>query len=67
MWDQTSNSSNLVSRAEAIKQTFAKAKELGYKDTFKVRYDGHDVVTPNDLPEQVDMTLVTIASVLNQA
>lgn len=62
-WD----SNTLISREAAITAIKEKAKAEGYNKTFKVSYDGRQVESPTDLPEQVDMSKVQISSVLNNA
>ena len=56
-----------LTREQAIAAIKEKAKAQGYNKTFKVAYDGRQVEEPNDLPESVDMSKVTISSVLNNA
>jgi hypothetical protein len=56
-----------ITRAAAIEAIKAKAVEQGYKGSFKVHYDGTLVDSPATLPDMVDMSKVTISSVLNQA
>ena len=62
MWDSTT----LINRSEAIAKIMADAKAKGYQ-SFKVMYDGQEIVTPSSLPEQVDMSKVSIANKLNNA
>jgi hypothetical protein len=64
-WEVTN--SNTVSRDEAIKKIEEMAKSDGYKGGFKVSYDGEQIVRKADLPDQVDMSLVRISSLLNNA
>lgn len=63
----TADSNSLVSRDEAKKQIIAMAKDEGYNGAFKVFYDGAMIADPNTLPEQVDMSKVTVSEVLDQA
>jgi hypothetical protein len=64
-WDTSAN--NTISRAEAQVEIVAKAQNEGINGAFKVFYDGELVVTPSDLPEQVDMNKVRVSAVLDQA
>jgi len=66
-WDANTPVVVTVSRTEAITQIKAKAVAQGYTGGFKVTYDGKEIDTPNDLPVDVDMTKVCIASKLNNA
>jgi hypothetical protein len=61
------NSQETKTRAEAVIAIEAKIKELGYTGGAKVMYDGREMTKPSDLPEQVSMDLITIASKLNNA
>lgn len=61
------NDPNLVSRADSQAKIVAKAKEAGIKGAFKVYYDGRSVASPSDLPETVDMRLVKVSEVYDQA
>lgn len=63
------NGGQTVSKQEAATRIQAMAREQGYAAgaTIKVFYDGRQIVTPADLPEQVDLSKVTISNVLNNA
>ncbi len=63
MWE-TNN--NLLAQADAIVKIKAMGTEAGYA-TYKVYYDGKVIATPSDLPESVDMTLVSIGQMADQA
>ena len=65
-WDATSNVST-ITKAEAIAKIKVDARAAGYTGGFKVMYDGAEVVTPDDLPSDVDYSLIKIASKLNNA
>lgn len=62
-WDETSGE---TPREEAIKQTKVIAKDKGLK-TFKVFYDGTQVVDPSDLPDTVDMAKIQVSAIMDQA
>lgn len=61
------NSTETKTRAEAVIAIEAKIKEQGYTGGAKVLYDGREMTKPSDLPEQVNMGLIEIASKLNNA
>ena len=65
VWE-TSNTGT-VSRNEAKRAIVDLAKEDGIKGAFKVFYNDVLMTTPDDLPTQVDMALVRISAVLDQA
>ena len=60
-------SSNTISREEAKSRIITMATEQGIKGAFKVFYDNALMTTPDDLPEQVDMSKVRVSAVLDQA
>jgi hypothetical protein len=64
-WDASSTLT--VTRDAAIAQIKAKAAAKGYTGGFKVVYDGVEIETPAQLPEQVDMSKVEVANKLNNA
>jgi len=66
-WDTNTPVVPTVTRTEAIERIKAKAKAQGYIGAFKVTYEGAEIDTPTDLPEQVDMCKVVVASKLNNA
>ena len=66
-WDTTANNNDLVSREEAQKKIIAMAKDQGIAGAFKVFYDDEIVVNPSDLLDQVDLTLVKVSAVLDNA
>jgi hypothetical protein len=59
----------LIPKQEAVGKIQEKARAQGFAAgaTIKVFYDGRQVVTPADLPDQVDMNKIEISSVLNNA
>lgn len=57
----------LVSREEAQPKIQELATKQGIRGTFKVFYDGQIVANPTDLPERVDMKLVKVSAVMDQA
>ncbi len=66
-WDQNSTVSPALTRDEAIAKIKVIAREQGYTGGFKVTYEGNEIITPNDLPNAVDMTKVKVSSKLNNA
>ena len=56
-----------VTREEAIRLIKEKARSEGLPSAFKVYYEGNEVVNPTSLPEQVDMSLVRVSAVFDQA
>jgi parvulin-like peptidyl-prolyl isomerase len=56
-----------VARNEAITQIQAQAREEGIRGSFKVYYNDQLIANPNDLPEQVNMDLVRVSAVLDNA
>lgn len=56
-----------VSKADAIAKIKDMAEEQGLSGAFKVYYDSNQIATPEDLPAEVDMRLVQVSAVLNQA
>lgn len=63
----TSGENTMVTKAEAADKIKKLAEDKGLKGTFKVFYDGEIVADPNDLPDSVDMKLVEVSAVLDQA
>lgn len=66
-WNTGDAQPTTVSRDEAKKKIIELAKAEGYDGAFKVFYDGAMIADPNNLPEQVDMTKITVSEVLDQA
>ena len=64
-WDSTEES-NLVSRDEAKRKIIQLAKDKGINGVFKVFYKDALVANPDNLPEQVDMSLVRVSESLDQ-
>lgn len=58
---------DLVSRDVAKNRIKELAISKGYRGAFKVLYDGAVIGSPEDLPESVDMDLVSISAKLDQA
>ena len=58
---------NTISKDEAKTRIDALASDEGIRGAFKVFYDGTLMVTPEDLPERVDMSKVRVSAVLDQA
>jgi hypothetical protein len=54
-------------RAEAIAKIKDMAREQGLGGQFKVKYKGVEVSSPNDLPETVEMSQVSVIASLDQA
>ena len=65
-WDTNTNN-NTISREEAGSRIKEKATSEGIDGPFKVFYDGEQMSTPDALPSQVDMSLVRVSAVLDQA
>lgn len=65
VWDSTT--SNTISKAEAKSQIISMAQEQDIRGAFKVFYDGNLMATPDDLPENVEMSKVRVSAVLDQA
>lgn len=66
-WNANTPNNNLVSRDVAKTRIIAMAQEEGYTGAFKVFNDGVLVADPSTLPEQVDMSKITLSEVLDQA
>lgn len=64
-WD--ASSSTTVTRDVAKARIIEMAKEEGYTGAFKVFYEGTMVTDPSNLPEQVDLSKITVSEVLDQA
>ena len=62
-WDETTGG---TPKADAIVQIKAIAADKGLK-TFKVFYDGTQVVDASDLPETVNMENIQVSAVMDQA
>ena len=58
---------NLVTKAIAKTKIKELAIEKGYRGAFKVLYEGEVIGSPEDLPDMVDMELVTVSAKLDQA
>jgi len=56
-----------IPRADAIAKIKDMAHEQGLGGQFKVKYQGNEVSSPNDLPETVEMSQVRIYASLDQA
>jgi hypothetical protein len=65
-WDNSQNN-NIVTRDQARTKIMEKAREEGYDGAFKVFYEGKMIADPANLPEQVDMSKITVSEVLDQA
>lgn len=63
----TEDGNNLVPRDEAMNQIKDKAREQGIRGAFKVFYAGEMVSTPTSMPAMVDMDLVRVSEMLDQA
>ena len=63
----TENNSNVVSKSVAIEKIVEIAEEQGIRGAFKVIYDGTMMVDSDNLPEQVNMELVKVSAVLDNA
>lgn len=58
---------NEVSRATAIEEIQSRAKEQGITGSFKVFYNGAMIATPDELPETVNLDLIKVSAMLNNA
>lgn len=56
-----------ISRSEAIARIKEMAREQGLGGQFKVKYQGVEVSSPNELPDIVEMGQVSIYASLDQA
>jgi len=56
-----------VSRDEAKTKIVEIAKTKGIRGAFKVYYEGHLMVSGDDLPDTVDMSKVEVSAVADQA
>lgn len=56
-----------VSRNDAIDRIKVQAREDGITGSFKVFYNEQLIANPIDLPEQVDMNLVRVSAVHDNA
>lgn len=56
-----------IPRAQAEAKIKELAVEQGIDGTFKVFYNDQMISSPSQLPEQVDMNLVRVSEVMNQA
>ena len=56
-----------IPRADAIVKIKEMAREQGLGGQFKVKYQGSEISSPNDLPETVEMGQVSIYASLDQA
>ena len=65
-WDNTQTNNEIMTKAEALNYLRELSQAEGYT-TYKVFYDGVEVVRPSDLPDLVERTKVSIGPVLNQA
>ena len=63
----TESNENEVSREVAKTKIKELAIAKGYRGAFKVLYEGEVIGSPEDLPNMVDMTEVTISAKLDQA
>lgn len=63
MWENT----NVLTKEQAIAKIKEMAAAQGFVQGFKVFYNGSEVVTQSALPAEVDMSLVKVASKLNNA
>jgi hypothetical protein len=54
-------------RADAIAKIKDMAREQGLGGQFKVKYEGREVSSPQDLPEIVEMGQVQVVASLDQA
>ena len=57
----------LIARNDAITRITVQAREDGITGSFKVFYNEQLVANPTDLPEQVDMNLVRVSAVHDNA
>lgn len=62
VWN-TETQGNLIPKAEAITKIIEMAEEQGIRGDFKVYYNDALVSDPATLPEQVDITKVTVSLV----
>ena len=56
-----------IPRADAIVKIKEMAREQGLGGQFKVKYQGEEISSPNDLPETVQMSQVGVYASLDQA
>ena len=62
-WETSEN----VSREDAIKKIQEMAKQDGISGSFKVFYNDRLVANPEDLPETVDMERIRVSATLDNA
>lgn len=58
---------SLLSREEAFDAINRKAREEGINGSYKVFYNGQIVAGPSDLPETVNMELVRVSAMFDNA
>lgn len=56
-----------IPRADAIARIKDMAREQGLGGQFKVKYQGNEISSPDDLPEIVEMGQVRVYASLDQA
>ena len=56
-----------IPRADAIVKIKEMAREQGLGGQFKVKYQGEEISSPNDLPDVVEMSQVGVYASLDQA
>ena len=58
---------SMITREAAGVAIVAKARAEGYSGVFNVAYAGQPMAALSNLPEMVDMSLITLSEKLNQA
>ena len=62
VWN-TEQDGNMIPRAQAIEKIVAMAEEQGIRGDFKVYYNNELVADPQNLPDTVDITKVSVSTV----
>jgi len=65
-WSTDSND-GMIAREDAVSEIKRLAESKGLSGAFKVYYEGEQIVTTNDLPERVNMDLVQVSAMMDQA
>lgn len=66
-WNTEDNAPEMLTREAAQTAIAAKAREEGITGSFKVYYNGSLVSSPNDLPASVNMSLVRVSAMFDNA
>ncbi len=62
-WNTERDGSNMLPKADAIKKIIEMAEEQEIRGDFKVYYNDELVADPNNLPDTVDITKVSVSTV----